>query len=321
MVDGIAFPKPEKTSVSMGFSSIDVGVMPSYLMIQQGIAKKFGIDLTEKDFSGDAPATQALIAGQVDTVNGSGATALLTQKTNDPAEIVYVGDDTVGDILFTAKDVTSAAQLKGKSVAVSSVGSYSYAEALLALKSLGLTTNDVTLQAVGHDSDRLAALKGGSVAGAILDNTLIPSLTSAGFRSLVNLATLKNAHYIGTSIIVPNSFAQKYPNTTLDLAAAADMGQAAFHMTNSVSTNAQIWAKVSGEPLSEATSDIKIQLKAAWDPKNGECNASTMKFMQQIVEATDASISKIDPQKGCTDQFTQKLASLGLDKTLNLPTK
>lgn len=319
-VDGIQFPKPEKTSLSIGVSSIDVGVVPTYLLTQQGLAKKFGIDLTEKDFSGDAPTVQALVAGQVDVIDGSGSAPLLTQVTNEPAEMVFVNDNTVSDVLFTQKDITSAAQLKGKSIAVSSVGSFSYAEAALALQHLGLTTKDVTLQAVGHDSDRLAALKAGSVGGAIQDNTLIPMLTKQGFHALVNLGDVKNAHYVGTSLAVPESFAQKYPNTTLDLAAMEQLAQAQFHLVNSVATNAQIWAKVSGEPLSQATSDIKIQLKAPWVPANGKCDAATQKFMQTIVASVNAAVAKIDPQKACTDEFTNKLAQMGFTKALKIPT-
>jgi ABC-type nitrate/sulfonate/bicarbonate transport system substrate-binding protein len=206
-VDGVAFPKPEKSSVSMGVSSIDVGVMPTYLITEQQIAQKFGINLKIHDFNGEAPTLQAMIAGQIDVSAGSGGIAYSSHTTHDPAVITFVGDDTVTDILASQHDITSADSLKGKSIAVSSFGSYSYAEALLALKSLGLTPKDVTLTAVGHDSDRLAALKAHSVGASIQDATITGQLKSEGYNILVDLAKIKSAGYVGNAITVPESFA------------------------------------------------------------------------------------------------------------------
>ncbi len=53
--------------------------------------------------------------------------------------------------MYTQSAVKTAADLKGKSVAISSFGSQSHAGALLAVKSLGLATSDVTITQVGND--------------------------------------------------------------------------------------------------------------------------------------------------------------------------
>lgn len=322
-VDGIAFPKPEKTTITIGISSVDVGVMPTYLITAQNIGKKFGMTIKEVELEGDGPVVQSLVAGKIDVFDASGSAAFSTQKTNVPAEIIYVGGDAPSDVLLAGKDIKSAADLKGKSIAVSSLGSYSYAEALISLQDLGLSASDVTLTSVGHDNDRLAALKSGSVAASIQDIQTRDDMVKQGYHALVSLADVKSvagAGYIGTALTVPKSFAQKYPNTTLDLEAIETMGQAAFHNQNSAAENDQVWAQVSSEPLSQASSDVKTQLALPWSPPDGSCKPTIVSFMQKVIETTDKTVSSLDPSTICTNEYVQKLASLGLTSKLKIPT-
>lgn len=325
-VDGIKFPKPEKTSLKMGLSAIDVGLMPTYLM--PDIAKKFGITINTTALDGAAPVAQSLIAGQIDMSEGAPGVAFDTAKAHQPAQMVYVGSDVPTDILFTAKDVSTPAELKGKSIAVSTIGAYAYGEVLLALKSMGLTTKDVTITQVGNDSARLAALKSGSVAASIQDATVKGELTSEGFHALVDLGKLSQSGsstgpipgFISTTLLIPESFQKKYPNTTLDLVAIHEMGEAEFHVSNTVQQNAEVWAKVSGESMSEATSDIKQELALLWRPKNGECSIPAIQFSKQVLESADSTLSKVNAAAVCNNSYVQKLQSMGLPTALKLPT-
>src|SRR6185436_4525022 len=146
------------------------------------------------------------VAGQVDVSDNSGGPVIASLATDVPLEMTFVTRSTLTDNLYTAKDVKTADDLKGKSIAISSFGSQSHAGALLALKKLGLTTDDVTITQVGNDSARLAALQGGSVAGSMNDSTRAAEVEGLGGVPR-------------TSMTVTKEFAQQNPNLVLALTA------------------------------------------------------------------------------------------------------
>jgi ABC-type nitrate/sulfonate/bicarbonate transport system substrate-binding protein len=315
-VNGIQFPKPELSSLTIGIASIDVSGVPLSLIPYLGIDKKFGIKLNIKDFGGNAQLSQALVANQIDTALASGGTAVTSLKTGRPEVITYVTLDVDTDILYGNKGVTNADQLRGKSIAVSSFGSQSYAGALLALQALGLTKNDVTLTPVGNDSARLAALKAGSVGAAILDFTLEQQLNSSGYTSLVKIEDLHSTGYPLESLTFPQSFIDKYPNTVLAMTAMMQWGVTEF--LKNTDANTAVWAKDSQEPVNQAKAEVTERATAVWNPLDGKCSNDDMNFVKTVAVAADKSLESVDATKGCTDEFTSKLQQMGFQKSIGV---
>jgi ABC-type nitrate/sulfonate/bicarbonate transport system substrate-binding protein len=314
-VNGIAFPRPEKTELKFGAPSVALsGGMPVFIALADDLFSKFGLHVTQVPVSGDAQALQALIAGQVDYIDNS-AGPLTSQRTKSPVQAVYINQQKVADVLMSGKNISGPADLKGKPVAVSNFGSYSYAEALLSLQSMGLKPDDVTITPVGSDGNRLAALKGGSVAASIQDRQVASDLTAQGFHLLVDLQNVHTEGYVGSALTVPESFAQKYPNTVLALTAAYQMA-AALYRTNDLETNAKVWAEISGEPIAQAREEVKVEMDVGNEPSDGRCDYDTYKFMVQVLSVKDKSLSTVDPTKVCTTEFVDKLASMGFTKSL-----
>jgi NitT/TauT family transport system substrate-binding protein len=76
--------------------------------------------------------------------------------------------------------------LKGKSIAVSSPGSFPDMLARVALAKFNLSASDVMLAAVGGDRDRYAALIGGVVDAAVVSNEYLPLPASKNFKMLLS---------------------------------------------------------------------------------------------------------------------------------------
>lgn len=319
VVDGIKFPQPEMSTVKLGLSGKGtIGVLPVLIAAKTGIFKKYGVDVKVTEFSGASQASQALLAGQVDVGDNSGGPVISSLATGAPEVIAFVTRDNSTDIMFTAKNISNAAQLKGKSVAVSSFGSQSYAGALLALKSLGLTPKDVTITQVGNDSARLAALKSGSVGASMQDHTLDKQLTGQGFHALVRLSDVKNiGGVIRTSLTVPTSFADKNPNTMLAL--VAGYLEAETKMRQEPDQDAKLFAADAGISLSDAQEQVKSELAAPWTPRDGRCNNASLRFMKQVLQPSNARIKDVDPTKACTNKYLDKLNSMGFQKKIGVP--
>ena len=315
----IVFPKPEKVDVKIGRSN-DPGAtnMTGVIAQTKDFYGKYGLKVEVLRFSGAAPAMQALLAGQVDIGDNSAAPVFATVGTSSQVQIVYVTRANMSDILYSQKDIKTADQLKGKTIAISSFGSNSYAGALQALKALGLTDKDVTLTAVGNDTQRLAALKGGSVSASIQDRVLEKDLLAQGFNALVRLRDIKDLPgQPGTSLVVPVDFQKKYPNTTLALVAAQMEAQQWFR--DHPDEAADILAKAINVDVTEAKRQIGLELEEPWTPKDGHCDPAVMQFAKTVAVAANPSLASVDPLQGCTNEFVDKLKSMGFQKKIGIP--
>ena len=89
--------------------------------------------------------------------------------------------------LYVGKDIRDASDLKGKKLAVSTVGGSGYVAAQYALRKLGLDPDkDVAMLQVGDFGTRLASLAAGTVQGTLLlpPFTLRAKISACG-RSMI----------------------------------------------------------------------------------------------------------------------------------------
>jgi NitT/TauT family transport system substrate-binding protein len=314
-----ALPAPEKTTVKIGRSN-DPGAtnMTGVIAQTKDFYGKHGLKVEILRFSGAAPAMQALLAGQVDIGDNSAAPVFATVGTPSQVQIVYVTRANMSDILYSHKDIKTADQLRGKTIAISSFGSNSYAGALQALKALGLTERDVTLTTVGNDTQRLAALRGGSVAASIQDRVIEKDLNAQGFNSLVRLREIKDLPgQPGTSLVVPVDFQKKYPNTTLALVAAQMEAQQWFR--DHPEEAAAILATAINVDIAEAKRQVTLELEEPWTPKDGRCEPAVMQFAKTVAVAANPALANVDPSQGCTNEFVDRLKTLGFQKKIGIP--
>jgi NitT/TauT family transport system substrate-binding protein len=315
----IVFPKPEKTNVILGLSNaFQVGALPEMLAKDLHLFEKYGLNVTVQIFNGAAPTAQAHLAGQIDFADQSAGPVLATIGTDTPTVMVMVASQNLTDDLFTQKNIKSAADLKGKSIAISSFGSQSHATMLLALKSLGLTDKDVTLTAVGAEPNRLAAFKAGSVAGYDGKFSFESELVPQGYNALVKGRELKGVGgYPNTSVTVTAEYAQKYPNTVLAMVAAY-LDAVTAMKTTPFDTMAQIVAQETGLAMDQASQQLKDELTVAWDPIDGRCQTSSMEFARTVLVATSPNIAKVDVSKACNNAFLDQLKAMGFQHKLGI---
>src|SRR5215469_17287270 len=120
-----ATPAPAQTKLRIGkpqaatfpFVPVDVG-------IATGIFKQHGLDVQSIDFAGGPRVQQAIAAGALEIAIGSGPELALTLKGVPEVAIAAMADAPYAIVLAVLKDgPKSIAELKGKSISVSSKGS------------------------------------------------------------------------------------------------------------------------------------------------------------------------------------------------------
>ncbi|MGH7783650.1 MAG: ABC transporter substrate-binding protein, partial [Candidatus Binatia bacterium] len=146
---GVSASAQERIIVSHSVrGSLSIG--PLLYGIQKGFYKDEGIDLVYVSIRADL-GIKALVSGDVDFIYSAG-TGIRAAVQGLPIKILSLDFTKVFHSLMARPEITSAAALKGKKVAVSSFGATTDLSARASLRALGLDpTRDVTIVALGGD--------------------------------------------------------------------------------------------------------------------------------------------------------------------------
>ena len=307
-------PKPELATLKLGASIQEPSQFAPKLAEMAGIYDKYGIKVTVTTFNADGDALQAMLSGQTDIGSVGAAGLINSQLTDAPGTQITVQKVKVIDGLFCSKDVKTAADMKGKSVAVSTLGGTAHASVLLALDGLKLAERDVLVTAVGGQAVRVAALKGGSIACAPVGMDLAKELTALGFNLLIDLSK-SDLPYPATGLGALNTWLKKNPNTALVMAAANLEAQ------NMIWTDAQkaagYWATYAQIDQAKALTLItgaqdQLQRNLRW-------SIGSFQFTQKVMAIVTPGIMTVNPAKAMDLTYLQKLEDIGFYKKINSP--
>jgi ABC-type nitrate/sulfonate/bicarbonate transport system substrate-binding protein len=307
-------PAPEKTDINLAVLSSSSN-HNGEVAIEDGLFTKYGLNVTYKVFTSETSQDQALLSGQEDFIVNAGAPSVIgSLLTSSPLVVPVVDHDTFTDDLYTAANVHSAQDLKGKAVAISTFASSLYGEAIIMIESLGLQASDVQFTPIGNDGARRAALAAGTVAASLDDHAIQSQMLAAGFHDLTEGS--KQTIGLPTSVAETTlAFTQKYPNTTLAIVAALLEGTHIF-LTNLTET-ATAQAKFENISVPAATALVQADLPG-WGPVNGRPTLAEWKAAQTLFAKTDPKLATVDVSKAFTTKFLDQLQSLGWYQKLGI---
>ena len=242
-------PTPEKTDLKIGLSVTETSQFAAQLAKMAGIYEKNGLNVETTVFEGDGKVMQALQAGQLDIGFGGTSSFITSQTTDVPVVGLAVNAVILTDELVSTKDVTDAATLKGKCVAVSTFGGTSHGAVILSLKALDLTPEDVVITEVGGQSARIAALQGGACAAAPVDAAQHQEMADLGFNFLVDLKK-EQLPWGRSGLGVTEEWLAENPNTATVV--AASVLEAQNMMWTDPDTAAEHYAEFIQAPLEDA---------------------------------------------------------------------
>jgi NitT/TauT family transport system substrate-binding protein len=199
------------TKVRMAYDGFSMTSAPLNYAVQQGIFKRFGLDLTPTFIGGGSMLTQAIVGGSLDVAQNGYTPAIAAAVQG--ADIVIVGGiaNTLPYQLAVKTAITSAEQLKGKNIAISRYGSSTDAAADFALAHLGLTRKDVNVLQLGGASTRMAAAISGQVDGTFEQYPDTAEMTRHGFHVLVDLNNVVR-DYPNTSFVTTRASLKSHPD-------------------------------------------------------------------------------------------------------------
>jgi NitT/TauT family transport system substrate-binding protein len=177
---------------SFSFVPVDIG-------IEHGFFKKYGVDVETSGFAGDAKLQQAIAANAVDVGIGSGPALAFVAKGNPEIGIAAMANQPLLLDLSVQPDgpVKSAADLKGKTISVSTAGSLTEWLVRETSRQQGWGPDGIKIAYLGSNSSQIAAMRSKNVDGFVADVALAYKLQEEGAsRILVRFGNIVSDFHI-----------------------------------------------------------------------------------------------------------------------------
>jgi NitT/TauT family transport system substrate-binding protein len=187
--------------------------LPIWLAKDTGIFSKHGLDVEVIFMRGGALITMGILSGELQ-LSGVGAESVVAAKLEGgDAVLLACPLDTDLVYLIGRPDIKTPSQLKGKSTAVTRLGSSIHFYLRAALKYLGMDADkDMTILQLGGGPEIAAALESGRIAAGILTIRYALPFLQRGWPVLIDLAKT-DLKYPPSCVGSSRSFVRKNPNT------------------------------------------------------------------------------------------------------------
>ena len=159
-------PVSAQERLKLDYSSVDTSNAVWYIAQEAGLFKKHGLDTQLIYIPSTTTAVASIIAGDVSVGNAAGSGVASADVGGANLVMVACFLNTLPYELVVQESIKTAADLKGKSIGISRVGSASDVAARVLIKGLGLEpVKDVPILQVGGAPERAGAFKSGRIAG------------------------------------------------------------------------------------------------------------------------------------------------------------
>jgi len=178
------------TKIRIGYPSISSRQGQLWVAKDEGLFRKYGLDVELIFLRGGQVAVQALASGDPPIVT-IGNVILANLQGYDEVLVASV-ENSYDQIVFTRPGtMTRIEQLKGKNFGISGFGSATHNAAVILLKKFNLEPNrDVSFISTGPAPDRLVALNTGKVDATFFNPSEAPVAMKMGFVEIIQMADL-----------------------------------------------------------------------------------------------------------------------------------
>lgn len=175
--------------IYLAYSTMTLNNTALWVARDMGFLKKNGIDATLVYVQGGGVLVQGMLRGSIPVALTSGSQAVASNLAGSDIVLFSTLHAGAGPrYLGVVKEIQSAAQLKGKKLAVSRFGSSSDFILRFALRKAGLDPDkEITYLQIGNSPDRLAAMRNGQISGTMLTTEDKWAADKLGFRTILDV--------------------------------------------------------------------------------------------------------------------------------------
>lgn len=193
-----------------------------YMPAEGGFAARLGLDLKMVQFVSANTPVRALVAGELESIEGSPVLALPAMHAGADIKIIGCHWPGMTYTLYGGKTIGSIADLRGKNIGVSTPFSLPDLFAREALALNGLSASNVRFANAGGSTDRFRAVTAGIVAAAASSSEFEVDAARYGVKVLLRGATATPNFVRSCLMTSGRNIATRRADVTRFLAAAMD---------------------------------------------------------------------------------------------------
>jgi len=197
----------------IGYASTTPRLMPLWVARDQGFFAKYGIESEPVLFRNGANLVTGMAAGDIQIGRTAGAAVLSAVAAGHDLKMLATFSSRNSYDVVTRPNIKRPEDLRGKRLAINSVGGGTWIGAMLWLEQFGLDVqrDQILLQSTGDQGVQSQALESGVVDVVFVDSVYSKILKQKGMNILAESSDLKQP-LVSQSTVVPGTFLQKYPD-------------------------------------------------------------------------------------------------------------
>jgi NitT/TauT family transport system substrate-binding protein len=201
-------------------TSVSISHLPVWVAKDAGLFAKKGLNVEPVQIRGGALITMGLMSGQLQ-FSGAGAESVVAARIEGGDVVLLACPSDLEPIyLITRPEIKSAAELKGKSSAVTRLGSSTHFYLRAALRNVGLDSEkDLTILQLGAGPEMAMALESGRIAVAALNIRYALPFLKRNWPVLVDL-TKTDLVYPSSCVTGSRTFVKSEPRVVEDFLSA-----------------------------------------------------------------------------------------------------
>ena len=295
--------------ITIGYSSISPASSPAWFAYEGGFFRKYGLDAQLIFIESGSRMVQTLVSGDVVAAQVGGAPVIQSNLQGSGVVIIAGLLNTMDYKFVMSRDITRPDQLKGKTVAISRVGSSSDFATRYTLEKYGLVPDkDVAILQIGSQPARFSALESGRIHGVMIAIPLTARAAKLGLNILADLQML-GLEYQHTSLAVSQNMIKTQPDLVRNVLKSFVEGihYAKTHRKEALAILAKYLKTDDADALQEA---YESELQALIPEKP----YPTLKGIQTILRemgAKDANARSARPEQFVDNSFMKELDSSG----------
>ena len=276
------------------FTPLDIGM-------QEGFFKKHGLDVQPFSFNGGAKLQQGLAANAIDVGLGAGTSLAFVKRGSPVKGIAAFMGPPANLVLFVRKEpsIHTLADLKGKRISVSTIGSLTFWLAHRFSVREGWGPNGIKVTPLGAPSAQISALREKQVDGMVTDLVKATVMQQKGYGLIMLHFNKVVPDFITHVVFARNSFIKAHPQELREFLAA--WFETIAYMRSHKAETVKIAAAVMHQPSDVVATTYDVTMPAF--SSTGRFEAKPLAVLRRSFVEMKLLPEAPDMQKLYTEQF------------------
>ena len=201
------------TRLVIGYASTTPRLMPLWMARDQGFFAKYGIESEPVLLRSGATLVTGMASGDIQIGRTAGAAVLSAVAAGHDIKMLATFSSRNSYDVVVRPNIKRPEDLRGKKLAINSVGGGTWIGAMLWLETFGLDVqrDQILLQSIGDQGTQSQALESGTVDCVFVDSVYSKVLKSKGMNIIAESHEMKQP-LVSQSTIMPNTFLRQHPD-------------------------------------------------------------------------------------------------------------